>query len=320
MSKAPKLLDVVRSRIRTLHYSTSTEKSYTYWIRYFIRFHQYRHPREMGVADIEAFLSFLAVERNVSASTQNQALSSLLFLYKEVLELDIPWVENVTRAKRPARLPVVLSSREVAAMMSQLQGRHLMIAQLLYGAGLRLMECLRLRVKDVDFEYAQITVRNGKGQKDRTTVLPRAVEKSLKAHLSHVRALHEQDCDQGFGEVYMPYALSRKYPGAARDFAWQFVFPSGNRSTDPRSGVVRRHHIQHQSVQRAIKKAVRQAGINKPATCHTLRHSFATHLLENGADIRTVQDLLGHKDVSTTQIYTHVTRRGAHGVVSPLDR
>lgn len=320
MSDAPRLLDLVRTRIRSLHYSSSTEKSYIYWIKYFIRFQKYRHPREMGVAEVESFLSFLAVGRNVSASTQNQALSALLFLYKEVLGVDISWVENVTRAKRPARLPVVMSKREVQAVMAHLQGNYLQVAQLLYGSGLRLMECLRLRVKDVDFDFGQIFVRDGKGKKDRATVLPRSVEQALRLQIEHARCLHRFDLSQGFGAVYLPYALERKYKGAGKKFGWQFVFPAEKRSIDPLSGIERRHHVYHQIVQRAVKRAVKAAGINKPATCHTFRHSFATHLLEDGSDIRTVQELLGHKDVSTTQIYTHVTKRGASGVVSPLDR
>lgn len=320
MSKTPKLLDLVRARIRTLHYSIRTEQAYLYWIRWYIRHHDYHHPAEMGASEIEQFLTFLAVERNVAASTQNQALSALLFLYKEVLDKDVPWIENVTRAKRQARLPVVLTDTEVKGLLAHLSWPHSLIAQLLYGAGLRLMECMRLRVKDVDFSYRQIIVRDGKGQKDRVTLLPDATVDELKIQIAKVRTIHEQDCARGFGEVYLPNALGRKYPGAARELGWQYVFPSAHLSNDPRSNKRRRHHVQGQAVQRAVKKAVLASGINKPASCHSLRHSFATHLLENGYDIRTVQDLLGHKDVKTTQIYTHVMRRGANGVRSPLDR
>lgn len=320
MSESPRLLDLVRARVRTLHYSTRTEQAYLYWIKGYIRFHKLRHPADMGVSEVEAYLSHLAVSRNVAAATQNQALSALLFLYKEVLEMDIPWVENVTRARRPAKLPVVLTESEVQALLSHLEGMHSLIARMLYGGGLRLMECLRLRVQDVDFEYRKVIVRDGKGSKDRTTVLPDSIVLDLRQQLTRVRQMHQQDCAAGFGEVYLPYALHRKYPNAGRELGWQYYFPSAQRSRDSVTGRIGRHHVHEKTVQRAIKKAVRQAGIHKPATCHTLRHSFATHLLENGSDIRTVQDLLGHKEVSTTQIYTHVTRRGALGVVSPLDR
>ena len=319
MVEAPKLLDLVRARIRVLHYSIRTEKSYAYWIRSYIRFHKYRHPKEMGVKEVESFLSFLAVERHVAAATQNQALSALLFLYKEVLQQDIPWVETVTRAKRPARLPVVLSQAEVQMVIARLDGQYALIARLLYGSGMRLMECLRLRVKDVDFNYRQVLVRDGKGQKDRATVLPDTLIEPMQAHIERVRRIHDQDCCEGFGEVQLPYALKLKYPDADREIGWQFVFPMAKRSADPQDGKMRRHHVYPQTMQRAMKRAVRQSGLGKPASCHTMRHSFATHLLERGSDIRTVQELLGHSDVSTTMIYTHVLNRGGHAVRSPLD-
>jgi integron integrase len=256
----------------------------------------------------------------VAASTQNQALSALLFLYKEVLGMALPWLNDMKRAKKPQRLPVVLTVEEARRVLARLDGQHGLMAGLLYGAGLRLLECARLRVKDVDFEMRQITVRDGKGEKDRVTMLPQSVLEPLRAHLEKVKVLHEHDLEDGFGEVYLPYALDRKYPKAAQEWGWQYVFPAANRSTDPRSGQARRHHVDEQSLQRAVKKAVRAAGLSKPASCHTLRHSFATHLLESGYDIRTIQELLGHKDVSTTMIYTHVLNRGGQGVVSPLDR
>ncbi len=319
MAGAPKLFDVVRSRLRTLHYSSRTEKAYIYWIRWYIRFHRSRHPREMGKADVEAFLSYLAVERNVSASTQNQALSALLFLYQQVLEIEIPWIDDVVRARRPSRIPVVLSQAEVRAVISRLNGQHALIARLLYGAGLRLMESLRLRVKDVDFDLFQIVVRDGKGQKDRRTVLPESLLPVLREQVERVAQLHKQDCREGYGSVYLPYALQRKYPGAERELGWQFLFPANRIAADPQTGELRRHHAYSKTVQRAVKKAVRDSGVNKPASSHTFRHSFATHLLERGSDIRTVQELLGHKDVRTTQIYTHVLGRGASGVRSPLD-
>jgi len=279
-----------------------------------------RHPRELGAADVEAFLTHLAVAGNVAASTQNQAKSALLFLYREVLETELPWLDNVERARAPKRLPVVLTRDEVHAVLSRLSGTHWLIASLLYGAGLRIMEALRLRVKDVDFARKEILVRDGKGFKDRVTILPAALAAPLTEHLKRVKALHGQDLAAGRGAVYLPYALERKYPGSARDWAWQYVFPSANLAEDPRTGIERRHHLQDQAVQRAMRQAVRDAGVNKPATPHTLRHSFATHLLEGGYDIRTVQELLGHADVSTTMIYTHVLNKGGRGVTSPLDR
>ena len=274
----------------------------------------------MGGEDVEAFLTHLAVAGNVAASTQNQAKSALLFLYKEVLELELPWLDNIQQAKMPKRLPVVLTHAEVQSLLSRLQGTHWIIAMMLYGAGLRIMECMRLRVQDLDLARCEILVRDGKGFKDRVTILPSIVAKPLAEHLERVRTLHRDDLAAGHGEVALPYALARKYPAAGKDWIWQYVFPSKNLSVDPRSGVIRRHHLQDQAVQRAIKQAVRDAALTKPATPHTLRHSFATHLLESGYDIRTVQELLGHSDVATTMIYTHVLNKGGRGVISPADQ
>ena len=320
MQNSPKLLDQVRDRLRVKHYSLRTEQSYVAWIRRYIYFHGKRHPKDMGAEEVEAFLSHLAVERSVSASTQNQAKSALLFLYKEVLQIELPWLDNITQAKVPKRLPVVLTPEEVRAVLSRLHGTHALIASLLYGTGMRLMEVLRLRVKDVDFSRREIVVREGKGFKDRVTMLPETEIAPLKAHLMKVKALHNEDLLRGYGEVYMPFALDRKYPGAGKAWAWQYVFPSKNLSVDPYSGKTRRHHIDQKGVQRAVKQAVLDAGISKFATPHTLRHSFATHLLESGYDIRTVQELLGHSDVSTTMIYTHVLNKGGRGVISPIDK
>lgn len=315
----PKLLDQVRARLRTKHYSLRTEQSYCDWIRRYILFHGKRHPMEMGAAEVESFLSHLAVERTVASSTQNQAKSALLFLYREVLNSDLPWLDNITKAKTPQRLPVVLTRDEVTRLLTRLEGTHWLMASLLYGAGMRLMECLRLRIKDVDFARNEILIRDGKGMKDRVTMLPASVAEPLKQHLARVRALHGEDLARGFGEVFLPDALARKYPNAAKSWGWQYAFPSTVRSTDPRSGVVRRHHADEKRLQRAVKRALESADIVKPATPHTLRHSFATHLLQSGYDIRTVQELLGHSDVSTTMIYTHVLNKGGRGVVSPLD-
>ena len=316
----PKLLDQVRDKLRVKHYSIRTEQTYTDWIKRYIYFHDKRHPKDMGAMDIEAFLTHLAVVGKVAASTQNLAKSSLLFLYREVLEIELPWLENITQAKAPKRLPVVLTVSEVQSVLSHLTGTHGLIASLLYGGGMRLMEAVRLRVKDVDFAQREILVREGKGFKDRVTMLPEAVVLPLKAHLTNVKALHEEDISQGYGDVYLPFALDKKYPTAGREWCWQYVFPSKNLSVDPRSGKTRRHHVDEKGVQRAVKQAVRDAELVKPATPHTLRHSFATHLLQAGYDIRTVQELLGHSDVSTTMIYTHVLNKGGRGVVSPLDR
>ncbi|MCL4470718.1 MAG: integron integrase [Gammaproteobacteria bacterium] len=317
---APRLLDQVRGKIRLKHYSIRTEQAYVDWIKRFVLHFDKRHPRELGAAEVELFLTHLAVHGRVAASTQNQAKSALLFLYKEVLALELPWLDNVERAKVPKRLPVVLNRDEVQAVLSRLAGTHWLIASLLYGSGMRIMECLRLRVKDVDFKRREILVRDGKGFKDRVTMLPTLLVATLEAHLAKVRMLHEDDLQQGFGAVYLPYALDRKYPDAAHEWAWQYVFPAAKLSTDPRSNETRRHHVQEQAVQRAVKQAVRDAGVTMPATPHTFRHSFATHLLEGGYDIRTVQELLGHSDVSTTMIYTHALNRGGRGVESPLDR
>jgi integron integrase len=320
VSNPPRLLDQVRMIIRRKHMSRATEKAYVQWIRRFILFHNKKHPRDMGAAEVEAYLSYLAVRRNVAAATQNQALSALLFLYRQVLKIDLPWLDNVERATKPKRLPTVLTRHEVGRLFIHLDGSLWLIANLLYGSGLRLMEALRLRVKDVDLERRQVTVRDGKGHKDRATMLAESLVEPLRVHLQKVRLLHRQDLDAGFGRVYLPYALARKYPKAACEWRWQYVFPSGRRSTDPVSGREGRHHVYAQTVQRAIRKAVQQAGITKPATSHTLRHSFATHLLEYGHDVRTIQELLGHKELTTTMIYTHVASVGATGTPSPLDR
>ena len=318
-SHPARLLDQVRNRIRLKHYSIRTEQAYVDWIRRYIHFHGKRHPAAMGASEIETFLTDLAVARNVAAATQNQARSALLFLYKEVLAIELPWLDGVEHAKPSTHLPVVLTREEVARVLQRLCGTHRLIGALLYGSGMRIMEGVRLRVKDVEFARGEIVVRDGKGAKDRMTMLPRNLAARLHAHLDEVRALHRQDIAGGFGATYLPSALQRKYPGAACDWGWQYVFPARNISRDPRSGVVRRHHVSDQAFQRAMRQAVREAGIVKPATPHTLRHSFATHLLEAGYDIRTVQELLGHSDVSTTMIYTHVLNRGGRGVVSPLD-
>ena len=314
-----RLIDQVRYRIRLKHYSIRTEQAYVDWIRRYIHFHGKRHPTSMGAPEVEAFLTDLAVTRHVAAATQNQARSALLFLYKEVLTIELPWLEGVEHAKSSAHLPVVLTREEVARVLDRLCGTHRLIGALLYGTGMRIMEGVRLRVKDVEFARAEIVVRDGKGAKDRMTMLPRNLAPPLGAHLDEVRVLHERDLADGFGATYLPAALQRKYPGAARDWGWQYVFPARNISHDPRGGIVRRHHMSDQAFQRAMRQAVREAGIVKLATPHTLRHSFATHLLDAGYDIRTVQELLGHSDVSTTMIYTHVLNRGGRGVVSPLD-
>lgn len=318
-SQPPKLLEQVVARMRVKHYSLRTEKSYVDWIKRYIWHHGKRHPKDLGAAEVEAFLSHLAVTRNVSASTQNQAKSALLFLYKEVLDVQLPWLDNVTQAKAPKRLPVVLTKDEVQTLLNRLDGTMWLLVSLLYGSGLRLMECLRLRVKDVDLVRCEILVREGKGFKDRVTMLPKSLIVPLKQHLLKVRALHQEDLAAGHGEVFMPMALNRKYPNGGKDWAWQYVFPSIKLSVDPLSKVIRRHHADEKTVQRAVKKAVNLAGISKLATPHTLRHSFATHLLEGGYDIRTVQELLGHSDVATTMIYTHVLNKGGQGVASPLD-
>lgn len=318
--QTPRLMDQVREAIRVRHYSYRTELTYLQWIRRYIFFHGKRHPAEMGQSEVTAFLSHLATQRDVSASTQNQALAAILFLYRNVLEQELPWLDGVVRAKRPKHVPTVLTREEVRKLFTQLAGVHDLVARLMYGTGLRLMEVLRLRVADIDFQYGQIVVRSGKGAKDRITVLPQVLHPLLQIHLERARALHELDLVEGFGAVYLPYALSRKYPKAEREWIWQYVFPSGVRSVDPLSNVVRRHHLCEKNFQRAVKKSAIAAGLTKRVTTHTLRHCFATHLLEDGYDIRTVQELLGHSDVSTTMIYTHVLNRGGRGVRSPLDR
>ena len=316
----PKLLDQVRHVLRFRHYSYQTEKTYVHWIKRFIVFHHKRHPREMGKAEVEQFLTALAVERHVSAATQNQALHALLFLYRDVLAQELGWLNDIVPAKRPQRLPTVLTQQEARSLLSAVHGTPWLIANLLYGAGLRLTEGLRLRVKDIDFTTNQIVVREGKGDKDRITMLPTVVKEPLTAHLIRVRTLHQQDLERGFGRVALPDALDRKYRNAACEWGWQWVFPASHLSVDPRSGIQRRHHQYASVPQRALKEAARTVGLTKPANPHILRHSFATHLLEAGYDIRTIQELLGHRDVSTTMIYTHVLNRGGRGVASPADR
>ena len=318
--RKPRLLEQVHEAVRQLHYSRRTEEAYVHWIKRFIFWSGRRHPATLGEAEVTAFLSHLAVERNVAASTQNQALAALLFLYKQVLGRDLGWFDDLVRAKRPVRVPVVLSRGEVNALLAQLRGTPWLMVSLLYGAGLRLMECLRLRVKDVDFAYRQILVRDGKGAKDRVTMLPETAVQPLHAQLGEAKRLHEIDLREGFGEAHLPYALARKYPRAGFEWGWQYVFPATRRSADPDDDVIRRHHLDESVPARALKEARRDAGIAKPVSAHTLRHSFATHLLESGHDIRTVQELLGHSDVSTTMIYTHVLNKGGRGVRSPLDR
>ncbi len=315
-----RLLDQVRERLRFKHYSLRTEHSYVEWIRRYILFHGKQHPKEMGAREVTAFLTHLAVKGKVASATQNQALAALLFLYREVLNLQLPWLAEIERPMKPKRLPVVLSTSEVNRLLAQLDGTHALMARLLYGTGMRLMECVRLRVKDVDFDNCQIVVRDGKGGKDRVTVLPQALHAPLREHLKRVHTLYEADREAKRPGVYLPHALAKKYPKAGTEWGWQWLFPSRTLSVDPRSGIKRRHHTHEQALQRAIKNAVRIAHIAKPATTHTLRHSFATHLLLNGYDIRTVQELLGHSDVSTTMIYTHVLNRGGRAVLSPLDR
>jgi integron integrase len=316
----PKLLDQLRGRLRVKHYSIRTEQAYVDWVRRFILFHGKRHPRDLGPREVEAFLTHLAVKGRVSASTQNQAKSAILFLFREAIDRELPWLDGVVAARTSQRLPVVLSLEEADAVLGRMRGTSGLIARLLYGSGLRILECLRLRVKDIDFTGHEILVRDGKGAKDRVTMLPESVVEPLRRHLERVRELHAEDLAAGFGSVYLPYALERKYTNASKEWMWQYVFPSSRLSHDPRSDAIRRHHADEKPIQRALQSALRAAGIHKPATPHSLRHSFATHLLQSGYDIRTVQELLGHKDVSTTMIYTHVLNRGGRGVVSPLDR
>lgn len=315
----PRLLDRVRAAIRVRHYSLRTEDAYIQWIKRYIFFHNKRHPDEMGEKEITAFLTHLAVDRNVAASTQNQALAAILFLYKIVLEKELEWLDDIVRAKKPKHLPIVLSRNEVRMLFTQLTGTNRLVAELLYGTGMRIMECLRLRVQDIDFDYKQIIVRSGKGNKDRVTVMPGLLIDVLRERLAYAKTLHDTDLQEGFGQVYLPHALSKKYPNADQEWKWQYVFVSQSRSCDPRSGQIRRHHLDEKNVQRAIRNAAQKAGINKHVKTHSLRHSFATHMLEDGYDIRTIQELLGHKDLNTTMIYTHVMNKGGLGVRSPLE-
>lgn len=317
--KSTRLLDQLRERIRYLHYSISTEKTYVYWVRLFIRWHKLRHPGDMGKTEVESFLMWLANDRRVSAATHRQALSAILFLYKEVLGAELPWLDEIGRPKARERLPTVLSRTEVEQILSVMDGEMALLAKLLYGTGMRLREGLRLRVKDLDFAQRAIIVREGKGGKDRVVMLPETLQTPLRQQLARARAIWSADRAAGMPGVWMPEALARKYPRAASTWAWHWVFPSPTLSVDPRSNVKRRHHAFPERLQRAIRNAVSRAGINKPVSTHTLRHSFATHLLQNGYDIRTVQELLGHADVSTTMIYTHVLNRGGRGIRSPLD-
>lgn len=317
---SPRLLDQVRDRLRTKHYSLRTETAYVDWIKRFILFHRKQHPRDLGGTEIAAFLTDLAVNRNVAASTQNQALAALLFLYREVLAVDVPWLKDVVRAKRPKRLPTVLTSAEVQTLIEHIDGSMQLMVRLLYGSGMRLMELVRLRVKDVDFTRREVVIRDGKGAKDRVTMLPQALVEPLRAHLRIRREVFDRDTAAGRSKVWLPDALAVKYPSAPSEWAWQYVFVAASTWVDPRSGERRRHHVDEGQIQRHVRLAAQRAGIHKPVSPHVLRHSFATHLLENGYDIRTVQELLGHEDVSTTMIYTHVLNRGGRGVVSPLDR
>jgi len=318
----PKLLDQVREKIRYKHYSLSTENTYISWIRQYILFNEKRHPSEMGAAEVEAFLTYLATTRHVSSSTQNQALSAILFLYREVLALDLPWLDNFERSKKPRRLPVVLTTLEVQALLRESDKAPApigLIIKLLYGTGMRLMEAVRLRVKDVELSRKEIIIRDGKGGKDRVTMLPESLVEPIRAQLAMRHAWHDQDIASGKVGVWLPDALAVKYPKAHQEWGWQYVFAAKNYSIDPRTQVERRHHVEEKQVQRYVKRAAERAGIFKPTSPHTLRHSFATHLLQVGYDIRTVQELLGHSDVSTTMIYTHVLNKGGRGVASPLD-
>jgi integron integrase len=309
----------MRSAIRVRHYSIRTEEAYLGWARRFFAFHR-RHPRELEADEINRFLTHLAVHDHVAASTQRQALSAILFLYRKVLKIDPPWIDDIVRARQPKRLPTVLSREEVASLLARLEGTVQLIVLLLYGTGMRILECLRLRVQDIDFDLGNIAIRNGKGNKDRTALLPDACRQRLADLLTQVREIHQQDLTDGFGRVHLPNALARKYPNAAADWRWQYVFPAGSRGTDPRTNTIRRHHLHESVVRKAIYAAVRKTGIAKKVSCHTMRHSFATHLLISGYDIRTIQELLGHKDVKTTMIYTHILQNsGGRGIVSPAD-
>jgi integron integrase len=316
---APKLLDRVRWHLRVKRYSIRTEKTYVDWIRRYILFHKKRHPAEMGEKEIAAFLSHLAIDGRVAASTQNQAFSALLFLYQQVLERKLEFIAGVERVRRPPKLPVVFTRDEARLVIAQLEGDYRLMVELLYGAGLRLMELLRLRIKDIDFGYNQVIVRASKGMRERRSILPGTVKQPLQLHLSRVRAIHQSDVVRGCGAVHLPFALSRKYPGASKDWRWQYLFPALKLSVDPRSRELRRHHFAEKNLQNAVKNAIRRAGLSKAASCHTFRHSFATHLLEQGTDIRAVQELLGHKDISTTMVYTHVLNKPGLGIRSPVD-
>lgn len=315
----PRLLDQVKKAIQVRHYSIRTEQAYIHWVKNYIYFHKKKHPKEMGDVEISAFLSYLASERNVSASTQNQALNALVFLYRKVLGIEVGVFKDLERAKKPKRLPVVLSHDEAIDVLSHIEGTSSVMANLLYGSGLRLMECVRLRIKDIDFKFKQITIRNGKGKKDRVTLLPESLIDPIRVAIKHAKNIHQFDLSEGFGGVYLPYALARKYPNAQVETGWQYVFPASKRAKDPRSNKIRRHHISETVLQKAVKAAVRKTSIVKPASCHTFRHSFATRLLGKGTDIRTVQELLGHENVSTTEIYTHVLNINKRGVLSPID-
>ncbi|MDX1437369.1 MAG: integron integrase [Anaerolineales bacterium] len=317
--RPPRLLDQVRQAVRLKNYSYRTEQTYVSWIRRYILFHNTTHPAELNARHVESFLTHLAVEKNVAASTQNQALSALLFLYRHVLEIELDLPIDAVRAKRPRRLPTVLSHEEALHVLASIPGKPQLMARLLYGSGLRVTECVTLRVKDLDFAKGQIVVRDGKGARDRRTMLPIALEDALQEHLIQGSQIHAEDLANGLGQVYLPYALERKYPAASREWIWQYVFQASRHSIDPRAGVLRRHHYSESALQKAVSKAARRTGIPKRVTCHTFRHSFATRLLENGYDIRTVQELLGHKDVSTTMVYTHVLNKGGLAVKSPLD-
>jgi len=318
-SRPRKLLDQVRDLLRLKHYSIRTEEAYVAWIRQYILFHNTRHPKDMGTPEIQAFLTHLAVERKVAASTQNQALSALIFLYRQVLRQELHGSIDAVRAKRPQRVPTVLTKAEVRQVLGQLSGMHRMLVELLYGSGIRSLECVRLRVKDLDFSRQELTVRDGKGAKDRRTMLPGSLIGPFQHHLQTVKQMHTTDLAEGNGCVYLPFALAKKYPNAETEWRWQYVFPATRTSIDPRSGIRRRHHLNESVLHRAIKKATDATGITKRVSCHTFRHSFATHLLEAGYDIRTVQELLGHEDVATTMIYTHVLNKGGLAVKSPLD-
>jgi len=313
------LLGQLQTEIRRRNYSYRTEKAYSTWVVRFVKFHDLCHPREMAEDEVVEYLNYLVEERNVAASTQNQALCALLFLYEQVLDQPLDNLMDFKRAQKPKKLPIVLTQDEARQVISRLTGEPKLIAQIMYGAGLRISECLRLRVLDLDFNYSQIQVRSGKGRKDRITIMPQTLRKKLRHQLQKVKRIHEKDTAQGFGETLLPKALSKKYPDAASQFKWQYLFPSPKRAEDPRSGLVHRHHLSDTTIQRKVKKAVQASGIKKHATCHTLRHSFATHLLEDGYDIRTIQELLGHKNVNTTMIYTHVINKGGQGVKSPID-